>query len=209
MEESRLLNIEPDSDYNRLMLSEKEEYYNNNNVNFSSSYFAFDKQFEWREPTTPRKIFFDILNQIPLKSENVFLDCGSGLGHVVYLASFFFKKIYGVEYIEEIARLSEKNLQNIMPNGIDYTIFCCDMQNLDMSILNEAHIFYISSPYNDSELFEKFILKIKESIYQRQRESWIIYFYPYYENIMDKYKDVFPLEKTFQTIGKVNYYHHV
>ncbi|MDR0525474.1 MAG: hypothetical protein LBG90_06350 [Spirochaetaceae bacterium] len=209
MEETRLINIAPDSYYNKLIIYEQEEYYKDKNINFTSTYFALDRNLEWCEPTTPRKVFFDIINQIPLKKDFVFLDCGSGLGHVVFLAGFFFKKIYGVEYIEEIAKISEKNLKILMPHTVDYTIFYRDMQTLDMSILNEVNIFYISSPYNDKNLFDKFMVRIKDSILLRKREVWVIYFYPYYEEVMEKYRDILPLEKTFQTLGKVNYYHHI
>jgi hypothetical protein len=209
MEKSRLIKIAPDTEYNKLMLAEQEIFYKKNDVNFSSTYLALDKTLEWVEPTTPRKVFFEIFNKLSLNSKCVFLDCGSGLGHAVYLASFFFKEVYGVEYIDEIAKLSEKNLKQIMPKSVVYKIFCHDLLTLDVDLLNKINVFYLSSPFYEKECFEIFIEKIINSIFIQRREIWIIYYYPHHEDIMIKYTDIFPLDISFQSIGKVNSYHHL
>jgi hypothetical protein len=209
MQKSRLIEIKCDSEYNKLLLAEKEVYYNDVDVNFHSTYRAMNRKLEWREPTTPRKIFFEIFAKISINPNWVFLDCGSGLGHVMYLASFLFNTIYGVEYLNEISEIAKKNLQLLMQENTNYKIFCCDMFDLDISILNEVNVFYISSPFTGDRMFERFIKKIEKSLLNQEREVWLIYFYPYCEDIMKKYIDLFPLKMSIQTIGKTNYYHHI
>jgi hypothetical protein len=208
MQLSRLIKIKPDSEYNQLMLTEKEEYYKDFDVDFSSTYTTIDGKLEWREPTTPRTVFLEIFNKITIDKDWIFFDCGCGLGHAMYLASFFFDKIYGVEYIRKIARICKKNLNAIMPKGKTYKIYHCNIFDVDKFILDEVNVFYISSPFNDVETFDKLIGIIKESIFSKDREVWVIYFYPHCEDIMKKYLDIFQLDLTFKSIGKVNYYHH-
>jgi SAM-dependent methyltransferase len=205
---SKIIKIKPDSEYNKLMLSEKEEYYKNIEADFFSSYTTIDGKLERCEPTTPRAIFFEIFNKIVIDKDWIFLDCGCGLGHAMYLASFFFDKIYGVEYIPRIVRICKKNLNLIMPKNKTYKIYHCNMFDIDKSVLNEINVFYVSSPFIDIGMFDRLICMIRESILNRDREAWIIYFYPHCESVMEKYSKIFPLELTFKSIGKVNYYHH-
>ena len=209
MNESRLIEVAPDSKYNRLMLSEHELYYKKSGVNFYSNYKAVDINLEWKEPTTPRKVFDEIIARIPLNRSWTFLDCGCGLGHAVYLASFYFKKVYGVEYIHEIAEIAGQNLIKLLPNNNSYKIFSCDMFELEKTVIDETNVFYISSPFTDEHEFNNLIKIIIGSLQNREREIWILYFYPYCEHVMEEYSGIFPLVDTLETIGKVNYYHHV
>ena len=209
MTKSRLIEVIPDSEYNKLMLSEHELYYKNSGVNFYSNYRAVDINLEWKEPTTPRKTFEEIIARIPVNKSWVFLDCGCGLGHVIYLASSYFGKAYGVECIPEIAEIARQNLIKLLPNNNSYKIFSCDMFDLEKTVIDETTIFYISSPFTDEHEFNKLIKIMIGSLQNREREIWLIYFYPYCERVMKKYSGIFPLVDTLETIGKVNYYHHV
>jgi len=208
MGKSRLIKTIPDTEYNKLMFSEAKEYYNNPDLDFTSTYRALDESLEWREPTTPRKVFFDIFNKIKIKKEWAFLDCGSGLGHTVYLATFLFDKVYGVEYLKEIYDISQKNLKILLPDNQNYKIFCTDIFGLSIDFLSEINVFYISSPFIEESMFEKLSKNIVSSIKAREREVWIIYFYPHCEKVLKKYHDIIPLQFTLQSIGKVNYYRH-
>jgi hypothetical protein len=148
------------------------------------------------------------MKRIPIDQSWTFLDCGCGLGHAVYLASFRFSMIYGVEYIAEIAEIAEQNLKKLLPNSNSYKIFSCDLFELDEKRIDKTNVFYISSPFLDENKFGQLIKIIIASLQKRERTIWIIYFYPYCGNIMEKYSDIFSLVGTLETIGKVNYYHH-
>jgi hypothetical protein len=82
------------------------------------------------------------------------------------------------------------------------------MFELERKIIDETNIFYISSPFTDEFEFNKLIKIITYSLQNREREIWILYFYPYCEHVMKKYCGILPLVDTLETIGKVNYYHH-
>lgn len=71
--------------------------------------------------------------------------------------------------------------------------------------MNESRLIKVTP---DSE-FNKLIRIIIGSLQNREREIWLIYFYPYCERVMKKYSGIFPLVDTLETIGKVNYYHHI
>ncbi|MHC6203893.1 class I SAM-dependent methyltransferase [Breznakiellaceae bacterium SP9] len=208
MSASRLIKIKPDSEYNKIMLDENEKYYSAKGVDFTSTYKGVNESLEWREPTTPRMVFFEIFEKIAIDSDWVFFDCGSGLGHAMYLASYFFKKIYGIEFLKEIMEISEHNLKVLMPLTVNYKIFYGDMLKLDIRLLNEINVFYISSPFDEKAMFAEFIKMIKNSLLEKDREVWLIYFYPYFEDVMRYFIDLLPLEISYQSIGKVNYYHH-
>jgi hypothetical protein len=206
MRESKLIHIKPDSEYNKLMLAEHEEYYKSLGIDFTSTYRELDNVQEWSEPTTPRKVFFEIFDKITIDPKWVYFDCGSGLGHTMYLASFLFTRIYGVEYNPEIANICEKNLKLLMPK--EYKLFKCNVFDVSAFIFDEINVLYLSSPFNDVTTFERLLNLIAISIKNKDREFWLVYFYPYCENIMAKYSKILPLEFSFQSIGKVNYYHH-
>jgi hypothetical protein len=207
MKISRLLPITPDTEYEVQMLKDHVEYYQKFGADFTFTYRAENRKLIWKEPTTPRNVFFDIFDKLSCNSEWVFLDCGCGLGHAMYLASFFFNVIYGIEIITEIAQICEKNLQLTMPFDKKYEVLNCDLLKPNFSVLNKTNVFYVSSPFI-GEKFDNFMQIIKESIITNEREVWIVYFYAYCEDIMKKYSDILPLEMSFLSIGKVNYYHH-
>ena len=208
MTASRMLEVHPDSEYNKLMLSEHDLYYKNSGVDFHINYQAVDRKLEWKEPTTPRGIFEEIIKYIPVNKDWVFLDCGCGLGHVVYLASFYFNIVYGVECIEEVAEIAKKNIKILLPNRKYCTVLFSDIFKLDKKIINKTNVFYISSPFIDENIFEKFVKIILHSLKNKKREIWLIYFYPYCDHIMKKYSNTLPLVYTLKTLGDVNYYHY-
>jgi predicted RNA methylase len=211
MNNSRILEIAPDTEYNKLLLSEHEHYYQNIDVDFHSNYRCVDIDLEWKEPTTTRKAFNRIIERIPQNSDWVFLDCGCGLGHVMYLASFYFNIVYGVELIDEIANIAKQNLMKLLPDNKVCRVFSCDMFDLDTNIINETNVFYISSPFMDEKQFYMLVEMIFGSLQKIEREIWVIYYYPYCANIMEKYRETFPIVdtiETIETIGKVNFYRH-
>jgi SAM-dependent methyltransferase len=211
MTDSRMLEIAPDTEYNKLLLSEHELYYQTFSVDFHSNYRCADVNFEWKEPTTTRKAFNAIIEKIPRNRGYVFLDCGCGLGHAMYLASFYFDIVYGVELIDEIADIAKQNLMTLLPDNRVYRVFSCDIFDLDAKIIDKTNVFYISSPFMDEILFDRLVKIIAGSLQEVEREIWLVYYYPYCENIMEKYHDVFRLVETMETaetMGKVNFYRH-
>jgi SAM-dependent methyltransferase len=203
-----MLKMLPESEHDKLLHSEHELYYKDYGVDFCSTYQCFDSEFEWKEPTTSRKVFDEIIEKIPINKSWVFLDIGCGLGHVMYMASSHFDTVYGVEIIDEVAEIAKQNLAKLLPENKSCNVLSGDMFELDKKIINLANVFYISSPFMEEDLFDKLVKMILNSLSDAEREIWIIYYYPYCEHIMDKYRDIFPMVDSLESIGKINFYHH-
>ena len=176
-------------------------------IDFTSTYFSVDGNNEWVDPTTTRFMFERIMNNLDVKREWVFLDCGSGLGHVLYLAHSYFDTVIGVEIIPDVYEKSKKNLNSLFSNN-SIEIFNCDMFDLPDNIWNETNIFYISSPFQTSQDIDKLIIRIINSIKAREREIYVIYYYPYCSDVLKKYASFLSLEKIIHGIGDAFVYHH-
>ncbi len=190
-----------------VLKNETESIYLEYGVDFTKTYFAFDGINEWVDPTTTRKVFEEIIERINPSPKWVFLDCGSGLGHVLYLAANKFSEVIGVEILPDIYRICVSNLDKILP-GHTITIINLDLLKLDDSILDRVNVFYCSSPFSDEATFEEFIYKIANSIIRADREVYFIYYYPVFESVMNKVTSIFTIKSQFETIGRVNIYHH-
>ena len=90
--------------------SEIKQYYSNTNVCFDKTYTAYDGKSEHVDPTTTKKVFDSIITHIHFTSDDVLIDCGSGLGHVLYLSSCIFNRVIGIEILPDVANESIKNL---------------------------------------------------------------------------------------------------
>lgn len=108
--------IRQDKETENLLEITKEinELYSGYDVSFDKTYMAFDGYHEWVDPSTTKKVFDKILKNISYKPEDVLIDCGSGLGHVLYLSSFHFNKVIGIEILVDVAKECEKNLITLM-----------------------------------------------------------------------------------------------
>ena len=188
----------------RILLQEKK-------VDFSKAYLSYEKKYEWVDPTTTKKVFDEILKNISHKPEDVLIDCGSGLGYVLYLSSFHFNKTIGIEILDDIAKESKKNLISLM--GIDLfqrkiEIIIGDILQQSQTFFDKGSIFFISSPFSTEKEFDLLIGKIYESVKRIDRNVYIIYYYPYFKNILKNYSDYFEFVKELNLIGDVLIYKH-
>lgn len=194
----------------KVLEEEKNSFYRDLEVDFSMTYTSSDDESKiWVDPTTSKKVFDLILHHLPNCKNYTFLDCGSGLGHVIYLSYPFFKKVIGIEKNNDAFELSKRNLKTLLKDNFkNISLVNKDLFEAKDEIFDETNVFYISSPFRETDLFEKLIKKIVKSINNNNREIWLIYYYPYREDIILKYSDFFGLEKKIETIGTVNIYHH-
>lgn len=199
----KVFDIEEHTPNTDTLQSEYDCYYKDKDVNFVKSYYAEDGINEWKDPTTSRKVFFEILKNIEYSRNEVFMDCGCGLGHIVYLASNIFKKVIGVEILKEVFNECQSNLAklNVKDNVI---LRNCDMFDIENDIIDSVNIFYFSSPFDNVQKFNQWIEKITFSYYRRKRKIYFIYYYPMFENAM--LDSIFSFEKSIHSIGKINIY---
>lgn len=152
-----------------------------------------------------QETFLKLLSMIKIKPEWNFMDCGSGLGLPLYLASSYFKKVYGVEIIEEIANISIKNLNILKVENFE--VVCSDINKIDDNILDTINVFYLFNPFINV-IFKNFILKIINSIKRNDRDVIIIYVNATQENLIEKYQnDLFTI-KSINDFRKINFYSH-
>ena len=178
-----------------------------NDIDFTSTYFSYEGNNEWVDPTTTNLMFKRIMECLEIKPGWAFLDCGSGLGHVLYLAYSYFTVVKGVEIISSVYKKSKENLEKLLPsNSIE--IFNCNMFNLPDNIWDEINVFYISSPFQECQNIEKLIIKIIDSIKSRDREIYVIYYYPYCSEVLLKYSTLLVPVKSIHGIGDALIYHH-
>ncbi len=155
--------------------------------------------------STFKETFLNLLSMIQIKPEWNFMDCGSGLGLPIYLASSYFKKVYGVEIIEEIANISIKNLNILKVENFE--VICSDINKIDDNILDTINVFYLFNPFIN-KIFEKFIVKIVNSIKRADRDVIIIYVNTIQENFLDKYIGNLFTIKSINDFRKINFYSH-
>lgn len=192
---------------NTEILRQEAELYKAQGVDFVKTYYSDDGQNEWKDPTTSRKVFSEIMKNIKISENDVFMDCGCGLGHVVYLASKIFKKVVGVELLEKVFKECESNLRKLYPNGNDgIELINKSMFDLDNALIDSVNVFYFSSPFDCKIEFRKWMENyIGLSLYRKPRCIYFIYYYPIFSVEMNRYS--FDLLKTINTeLGKVNIY---
>tara|TARA_Y100001970_G_scaffold221515_1_gene272283 strand:- start:1948 stop:2580 length:633 start_codon:yes stop_codon:yes gene_type:complete len=90
------------------------------------------------------------------------IDIGCGKGKVLCIWELMFKKskvrIVGVEYSEELIRISKKNLETL--NSKNTSLFKVDALDLDLGSMEDNLLIYIYNPFNENILY-KFLKKIE------------------------------------------------
>jgi hypothetical protein len=187
------------------------KFYSNYEVSFNKSYISYDGKNEWVDPTTTKRVFDNILENITYTETDTLIDCGSGLGHVLYLSSFKFNKVIGIEILEDICRESKRNLISLMGDEVFYkkiTLISGNVLEQESAFFDKGSIFYISSPFSNKNDFRLLVEKICDSIKRINRKVYLIYYYPYFENVLDDYCDYFKFLKKLNLIGDVVIYEH-
>lgn len=194
---------------NTEILRQEAEFYKTKGVDFVKTYYSDDGKNEWKDPTTSRKVFSEIMKNIKISENDVFMDCGCGLGHVVYLASKVFKKVIGVELLGTVFKECESNLRKLYPNGNNgIELINENMFNLDNALIDSVNVFYFSSPFDCKIEFRKWMEEhIGLSLCRNPRNIYFIYYYPIFSAEMDYYS--FDLLQTINNeLGKVNIYQY-
>jgi len=124
------------------------------------------------------RTFKKIMKLIDIDEDlDVFLDYGSGSGRILVLAGrlYRFRKIIGVELVEDMVELSRRNISNAIKTG---NLKCEDIEvsHTDASeyeIPEEVSIIYFYNPFSGSVL-RKALRKIRKSIDNNPRKVTII-----------------------------------
>jgi hypothetical protein len=194
------------------VMNDKDSFYDKLGVNFSDFFESRKINCTDHQPTL-RSTFIKIMNEIKIDRKWFFCDCGSGLGQVLYLASDYFENLIGIEHEFEIFKVSEKNLKLCMPSSVRYKILNDDIKNMRLNeeiknIFDLVNLYYLYNPFI-GDVFESFMENIADSIKRNDRDIYIIYANPTCESIVEKYSNLFKLEKQcYCDKLLVNYYRH-
>lgn len=137
------------------------------------------------QPTDPA-FFHPMMADLPIDfREFTFIDIGSGKGRTLLMASeYAFRKIVGVELIEELHRAAEKNMQayhSPTQQCSNIQSVCTDARNFELP--TEPLVLYLFNPLPEGALRE-LIERLEKSLAKSPRRVWVVYHNPVLEPIV-------------------------
>ena len=114
---------------------------------------------------SPSKQIWEILSELDiLYRDYFFVDYGSGLGNVLFIATIFpFKRIMGVEISQKLHAEAKMNIAEYQDNRRESKIECYSIDARDFEIPDGNVVFFIFNPFG-AKIMEKVIERIKKGI---------------------------------------------
>lgn len=141
------------------------------------------------QPTSP-EMFNQILEAYPLPYEEcVFIDCGSGKGRVLLLASELpFKRIIGVEFAADLTEIARANVQAYhSPTQKCGQLEAVCMDATIFPFPAEPTILYMANPF-EGTVMKRFLEHVENSLKERPRAFFVLYRNPKYSSLWDESK---------------------
>jgi predicted RNA methylase len=133
-----------------------------------------------RYQPTHSEIFRRIITAIDINhSDYIFIDCGSGKGRLILMASEFpFQRVLGVEFSPELNRIAEENIRAYK----SATQKCKDLQSVCMDVATfpippAPAVFYLYNPFA-KKVMKAFLSNIEKSLEKTLRDVYILYHNP-------------------------------
>lgn len=119
---------------------------------------------------------------------STFVDFGCGKGAaLIYASEFGFKKMIGVEFSPNLAKLASDNLQKFsIYNGGKVSFEIVNIDASQYNIPSEADCFYFFNPF-DAFIMEKVFQNIVRSLEANPRKILIVYLNAVYKEVIEKY----------------------
>lgn len=134
------------------------------------------------QPTDPA-LFHEMMAALAIDFDQfTFIDLGSGKGRTLLMASEYpFRKIVGVELIEELHRAAEENIRAYKSS----TQRCSEIQDVcadarDFELPDQPLVLYLFNPLPEAAL-RQLIERLEKSLARSPRPVWIIYHNPILE----------------------------
>jgi hypothetical protein len=136
------------------------------------------------EPT-PTNVFKRALSSLPIKHEEyIFIDCGSGKGRTLLLASHFpFSKIVGIEFCEDLHHTAARNLAKYKGQGRRCSAIesiCIDASEYEFPDANLVVFFF--NPF-DEAIIASVLMHLKKV--SDRRKVYLIYCEAKFSNVID------------------------
>lgn len=167
----------------------------------------------WNESGFDKNLYdsFIFLEKILDLSELILLDIGSGKGQSIFnlALNFKFKKIIGIELMNEYVNIFNKNLENINLNKITLKTDSDKIKNININAIDydykEEDIYFLFHPVGC-----KTIEKIFNKIFKTKKTIYIVYLNAVHYEIIEKNKNIKTIYKNyyikFNTICQVIIY---
>lgn len=156
----------------------------------------------WKSDYVPTsyKDIFTLLKHAKLDKNSMLIDFGSGLGRVVFAATYLnARHSIGVEFDQGLFLAAESNKANAkVKNKVEFS----NQDAATFSIPDEANIFFFFNPFGFGTMSEV-IKKIEQSIQDSPRKIVIIYSNPLFQDAL-KISTVLKLTHEWPT-GKTQY----
>ena len=141
------------------------------------------------QPTSP-EMFDRILHSYPLPYEEcIFIDCGSGKGRVLLLASELpFRRIIGVEFASDLTDIAQANIRGYnspTQKCKQLEAVCADATIYPFPAL--PTVLYMANPF-EGEVMKKFLRHVENSLKETPRTFFVLYRNPKYANLWDESK---------------------
>jgi hypothetical protein len=160
---------------------------------------ALNLQFLTGTESVPVPMIRKILNKLTITSEDIIVDLGSGDGRFLFVASEFnFKKIIGVELLEELFIKSSKNLNNFIKVKSKSNIKLINSDVLDYNFSGKETYFYLYNPF-ESKVMHKFLNKMKNELWEKLNFIKIVYVSPKCHDVL--------ISQNFKVIDRININH--
>ncbi|HEY1267017.1 MAG TPA: class I SAM-dependent methyltransferase [Candidatus Binatia bacterium] len=144
--------------------------------------------------------FRQLMSQIEIRDNDVFLDYGSGLGRAVILAATYpFRKVIGVELAADLHKRAAENVRRAVKR-----LRCRDIElyNVDarrFRIPPEVTVIYLWNPF-DGEVLREVFDNIQRSIVEHPRPVTVLHLSPRNPTPLDEMKDSLPWLKESKRI---------
>ncbi|HZK10409.1 MAG TPA: class I SAM-dependent methyltransferase [Clostridia bacterium] len=149
-----------------------------------------DEPDYYRTESTPYIALLELARFFPLEKERKVIDFGCGHGRV----SFFFHDLFGLDVTG--IELQEETYQELKENEVNYlqkkeiasspfNFICTHVEDYK---LRDEDVFYFFNPFSQ-KVFKKVLANIEKSLEVRDRECFIILYYPFvdYMYYLEKY----------------------
>ncbi len=137
------------------------------------------------QPTDPA-VFREMMAGLPIEFDQfTFVDLGSGKGRTLLMASEYpFRKIVGVELIEELHRAAEENMRAYH----SATQRCTQIESVyadarEYELPQEPLVLYLFNPLPERALAEV-LERLGKSLAQTPRPVWVVYHNPLLERVL-------------------------
>jgi len=123
--------------------------------------------------------FWQLMRRIKIRPrKDVFLDLGSGMGRVVVLAATYpFRKVIGVELVEELNAIGRENVRKAMPRLKCREIELHNVDARNYRIPAEVTVIFLLNSFG-GDVLSRVFSNIRESIMKSPRTVTILYLTP-------------------------------